>query len=354
MGHVVGAIVLTSRPVFMASPTRLTPLRSETPTVTLEVMAREAAVSQWSERPVAEVLRYHLQIRSPTEPQSVIEIRGDRTTFLALEHAIAGYWAGTEDLSAAENLSLTPAITPSFLPTLPRLEPVGLTQYRLHLGNLQTTTGAQEILLGAVQLADLAVVLAQLDAQVRWLPVSLHPRSKRAAWQVWGTAAAGIVAAVGLTTTLWPSYQLTQRGEVMNESALPDEEVGSSVPAAEEAARSPTAPTDPRPLPDPQAGQPSPRRLSLLPRIRSRPLLAPVLSRSPRGNPPPPLLPPSPLLPCQQSPLCLRGKCPLRCRGIKILPRLHPLLPSKTRLKPRSQRQNPQIPWRCLLRRMGG
>lgn len=188
----------------MTSTTHLIPLRYDSPTVTLEVMAREAAVSQWSDKPVVEVLRYQLQVRSLSGETPPVEIRGDRASFLPLAEAVqdyvqdqlAGFVEGPSDRS-----SRSPSLTPN-----------GLTQHTLHLGDLHTVTGEATVVLGALQLADLENVLDQLTTAVRPLPAPLVTIHKQRPWRQWGTAAAGIVAAVGITTVLWPNYQSRQGG----------------------------------------------------------------------------------------------------------------------------------------------
>jgi|GEM_PF-6003808 len=182
----------------MTSTTSLTPLCYESPTVTLEVMSRAAAVSQWSNKPVVQVLRYQVQVRSLSGEGSPIEIQGDRPTFLPLQQAVQDYVQAQLLGTAATGDRPTDA---------PYLEPHGLTQHTLHLGTARTLTGANSLVLGAVQLADLADVLDQLEAAVRPLPVALVPVRARRPWRQWGAAAAGIVAAVGVTTVLWPHYQ---------------------------------------------------------------------------------------------------------------------------------------------------
>lgn len=204
----------------MISTTQLTPFRYESPTVTLDVMAQTAAVSQWSDRPVVQIRRYELRIHSLSGESPVVEIRGDRVTFLLLAQAIQDY------IQAQLNGPTLGASDRSSQP--PYLEPQGLTRHVLHLGSLRTQAGDRVVTLGAVQLADLGSIFDQLADQVRPLPVSITPRRRRRLWQQWGAAAAGIVAAVGLTTVLWPTYQPQRNSETALEA--PTEE---SAPLAE-------------------------------------------------------------------------------------------------------------------------
>ena len=189
----------------MTSTTQLTPLRYDSPTVTLEVMARSAAVSQWSDKPVVQVLRYQLEIRSLEDSGQPVEIRGDRDSFLPLIDAVQTY--------LQSQLVGDPVARGDRGADQPYLVPDGLTRHSLHLGPLQTTTGATTVSLGALQLADLGDVVDQLDTQVRPLPVSLAAVSRRRPWRQWSTVAAGMVAAMGITTALWPLYQSQPEGD---------------------------------------------------------------------------------------------------------------------------------------------
>ncbi|MEO1299804.1 MAG: DUF4335 domain-containing protein, partial [Cyanobacteria bacterium J06636_16] len=201
----------------MISTTQLTPRCYETPTVTLEVMARDAAISQWSEVPVVQILRFQLQIRSLDEEVAPVEIRGDRDAFLGLHQAI--------QLHIQNQLMGEETLASDRSSQLPYLETEGLTHHRLHLGGLKTRSGEASITLGAIQLADLGDVLEQLDTQVRLLPIALTPSRRRRPWRQWGGVAAGVVAAVGLTTTLWPFYQSqNQVSETALEAPMADQE----------------------------------------------------------------------------------------------------------------------------------
>jgi hypothetical protein len=214
----------------MTSTTLLTPLRYDSPTVTLEVSAREAAVSQWSDKPVVQVLRYQLYIRPLGGEGDPVELRGDRASFVPLMEAVQAY---------IQAQLLGNVHGSDRLPSVPYLEPQGLTQHSLHLGHLRTSTGASTIHLGAVQLADFGEVLDQLDAAVRPLPVPLTPTRQRRSWKRWGAVAAGMVAAVGVTTTLWPNYQTRQGVGDTALEAPTAEQAPAVMPDAESEARSP-------------------------------------------------------------------------------------------------------------------
>ena len=219
----------------MTSTTQLIPLRYNSPTVTLEVMVREAAVSQWSDKPVVEVLQYQLQIRSMSGEGNPVKIQGDRISFLSLTEAIQAY-------IQAQLMGLE--VERGGAPSTPYLESLGFTQHTLHLDTLRTESGDTTIILGVVQLADLGDVLEQLNAHVRPLPVPLIASQPRRLWRrwpgrQWGAAAAGIVAAVGVTTVLWPEYQLRQNVGSLAPGAPVTEEIPAVSESTEEEVRSP-------------------------------------------------------------------------------------------------------------------
>lgn len=205
----------------MTSTAQLTPLRYDSPTVTLEVMAREAAVSQWSDKPVVQILRYHLQVRDLSDAAAVIEIRGDRASFTPLMASVQHYVQA--QLTGETGVDASPL-------NAPYLVSDSLTQHTWHLGNTQTSAGETRVRLGTVQLVDLEAVLDQLNDAVRPLPVPLMSTPQRRPWRQWGTAAAGLVAAVGVTTALWPNYQSQQRLETAQEAPSIDTEISSPVP----------------------------------------------------------------------------------------------------------------------------
>ncbi len=202
----------------MTTTTQLQPLRYNSPTVTLEVMTKAAAVSQWSDKPIVQVLRYQIQIRDLNDETTPIEIRGDRTTFLPLVQAVETY--------VQSQLGDSSALPQTQIP--PYLEAQGLTQHTLYLDRDRTPSGPSQITLGAIQLADLEQVLDDLNQAVRPLPVSLVAAHQRRPWRQWGATAAGLVAAVGVTTVLWPNYQSQQSLETAQPVPTTDQETALS------------------------------------------------------------------------------------------------------------------------------
>jgi hypothetical protein len=150
--------------------------RYDSPTARLEITGRELALSQWSDRPVVQVHRFHLWLHpmdeTGDESRTGVEIQGDRAQFLRLQAALQAYVADTLQTfpPGFHPTSTTDTETASEVPTF---TPQGLTGHQVQLGSLRTQTGASTVTLGSVQLADLTQVFAQLDQQVRVLPVPL-------------------------------------------------------------------------------------------------------------------------------------------------------------------------------------
>lgn len=174
--------------------TQLTQLRYQTPTATLAATVRPAAISQWSESPVVQVLRFQLQLQF-TDTDEPVDIWGDGTAFIGLNQAVQSYlqgWAiGEETVVQASSEPVVKSLEGPF--------------HALHLGRLTHSATDSILVLGSVQLADLGAVFEQLETQVRPLPLSLRPPVQRR-WRDWairgGTVAAGAIAAVGVTITL--------------------------------------------------------------------------------------------------------------------------------------------------------
>ncbi len=114
----------------MTSTTQLQSLCYESPTVTLNVMVREAAVSQWSPNPVVEMLRYSARFGNPAEDGDPIEIRGDRGSFHLLVDAVQRYIQDqiTEDESWQRDRPFN----------APYLARQGLIQHNGDIGNITT------------------------------------------------------------------------------------------------------------------------------------------------------------------------------------------------------------------------
>jgi hypothetical protein len=224
--------------------------RYDSPTARLDITGRELALSQWSDRPVVQVHRFHLWLHpmdeTGDESRTGVEIQGDRAQFLRLQAALQAYVADTlQTFPPGFNpTSTTDTETASEVPTF---TPQGLTGHQVQLGSLRTQTGASTVTLGSVQLADLTQVFAQLDQQVHVLPVPLTSGATGAMrWQRWSSVAAGFVAVVGLAA-LWPylnpgSAPLTSGDQAVESEAVdPADTVESAAEPEPEAAAAPEA-----------------------------------------------------------------------------------------------------------------
>ena len=234
----------------MTATATLLTQRYDSPTARLDITGRALALSQWSDRPVVQVHRFHLWLHPGDgdggEPEAGVEIQGDRAQFLKLQAAVQAYVADT--LRTFPPGFNHPATATETAPDLPTFTPQGLTGHQVQLGSLRTQTGASTVTLGAVQLADLAQVFAQLDQQVRLLPVALMANSTRTVgWQRWSSVAAGFVAAVGLAA-LWPylnpgSPPTSRDQAVEHESVDPADAFESAAEPEPEAAAAPETDT---------------------------------------------------------------------------------------------------------------
>lgn len=243
--------------------------RYDSPTAQLEITGRPLALSQWSDLPVVQVHHFRLWLWSGDSadhpPATAVEIAGDRAQFLALQTALHTY--------VEQTLGAVPGGIPDSrepdVPDSPHLTPQGLTGHRLHLGSLRTPTGDDTIRLGAVQLADLTQVFAQLDQQVRVVPVDLRLQGSARRWQRWSSLAAGFVAVVGLAA-LWPSLNpmppVTQSDQAATEGAgaapeaLPEADLAAPTPPTPVTTPETAAPETAAPAPSPEAtpGEPAP------------------------------------------------------------------------------------------------
>lgn len=233
----------------MTATATLLTQRYDSPTARLEITGRELALSQWSDRPVVQVHRFHLWLHPGNEDDAAsaagVEIQGDRAQFLSLQAALQAYVADTLQTFPPSFNSPPPATGTEATLEVPTFTPQGLTGHQVQLGSLRTQTGANTVTLGALQLADLAQVFAQLDQQIRVLPVALRSGTAGAMrWQRWSSVAAGFVAVVGLAA-LWPylnpgSAPLTSRDQaVESESVAPSDTFESVTEPEPETAATP-------------------------------------------------------------------------------------------------------------------
>lgn len=238
------------------APVELTPRRYETPTATLTVTARSLAISQWSDRPVVQPLRFQLAV-TPADRDRPLEITGKPADLIALQTVLQDYRQGAFAQRAQPVMASGIA-----------LQPEGITQHRLTLGPLSSSPATDSLRLSTLELADWVDLFEQVEGQVRPLPGPLNPATRSRAWRQWGSLAAVFLVSVG-TVAVWPHLNRNPTLPTASQAPVEDAELESSastgslgdrsVAAPETAAENlqpevATAPAEPSPArPTPQA-----------------------------------------------------------------------------------------------------
>ncbi|MGD1906056.1 MAG: DUF4335 domain-containing protein [Leptolyngbyaceae cyanobacterium] len=168
----------------------LTHYRYETPTAKLTVAGRSLAISQWSDQPVVQPMRFQLTVHGPE--RDPIEISGKQADLIALKTLVQGYLQGGVGQAAQP-------VTESGL----TLAPEGIHHHRLTLGPLSSDPAISHLVLSTLELSDWIDLFDQLEGQVRCLPVPLNPAARRSPWQQWSSLAAVFIVSVG-TVAVWP------------------------------------------------------------------------------------------------------------------------------------------------------
>ncbi len=309
------------------------------PTCTLEIVAKSSPLSRWVGQSVIKDLRFELRFDDPRRPEDQrVTIRGDRTDLevlcdavnsyvqdfldpystqlpLALQtpnsdsrpddnrirdsrslptsdltrsHSVAAQASeqGLDDGSLAADRELNPkvrSLKPRTLPTDIYLQPKGLLNHNLFLGELATEESGRVVDLSVLQLFDLATALDEYAADVVALP-----NLNRAGWKatpLWTRAAAAVVVAVGVTTA---AVKFLDQPYSQQEASAPT--AGSQPsPAGTPLASIPTAPptlVSPSPIPTP----------AVPPSLAASPTLLPptpvAIPTAPVQNLPPGIQPP--------------------------------------------------------------
>lgn len=189
------------------------------PTCTLEVTARESALSRWALQPVVKGIRFQLSLDDPKLPQEDwVVVQGDRSQLAALCEAVSTYVQGFLAQSQAQlsfansdsDGSPVPATPATGLPEATatiaqstaeiRLQPKGLLQHELHWGALATPETGPVTRLSTLQLFDLANALDDYAGDVLDLP-QRSPIGWVKACPNWAQVAAVVLVAVGLSTS---------------------------------------------------------------------------------------------------------------------------------------------------------
>jgi hypothetical protein len=257
------------------------------PTCTLEIAANDSPLSRWMGQSVLKHVRFKLSFDDPriANDQWTV-VRGNRAQLEALTQAVTGYVQQFLSQSAtylsrpnapAAIAEPTTEIVTETNPAGIYLQPKGLVSHELHLGTLANESSGSSIRLSAVQLSDLATALDEFAAEATTLPNLENPR-----WistpPAWGTIAAAVVVAIGVTATIARVFEPSP--QVANNSA----------PAPSS--------SDQRLAVQPLPNSPPPSPLASLP---ASPLPLASVPATPPTNPPIPknLSSPSPAVPTQ-------------------------------------------------------
>lgn len=186
------------------------------PTCTLEVMAKDSALSRWAGQPVVKDVRFQLSLDDPKLPQEEwVVVRGDRTQLAALCEAVSDYVQTVLSRSpddfgwtsiASDGAIANPEHHQTAVATMTRptggisLQASGLLNHEVHWGALATPETGAITRLSTLQLFDLANALDDYAGDVLELP-----QRSSVGWVKsfpnWAQVAAVILVAVGLSTS---------------------------------------------------------------------------------------------------------------------------------------------------------
>jgi hypothetical protein len=177
----------------------------------LEIAANESPLSRWMGQSVLKHLRFKLSFDDPrvADDQWTI-VRGNRAQLEALTQAVTSYvqqflsqsttYLNRPNASAAIAEPTTEFVAETNSAGI-YLQPKGLVSHELHLGTLATESSGASIRLSAVQLSDLATALDEFAAEATTLP-NLEGSRWINTPPAWGTIAAAVVVAIGVTATI--------------------------------------------------------------------------------------------------------------------------------------------------------
>ncbi|MDX2243776.1 MAG: DUF4335 domain-containing protein [Leptolyngbyaceae cyanobacterium bins.302] len=249
------------------------------PTCTLEVIAKDSALSRWVGKPVVNELRFQLSLDDPKlEREEWVVVQGDRTQLAALSEAVSNYVQNFLGIPH-EQVSLVLVEPDAAIATLPvtsrpmmassadspmgiTLHPKGLLSHELHWGELATEESGAVTQLSTLQLFDLANALDDYSADVLDLP-----QRERQGWvrpfPNWAQVAAVVLVAVGLSTS---AIRLLEGGNVATMAPMTsqgassnDQKIATQLPPAVVEKATPPVVSN-QPLPPPPVGStPSPQ-----------------------------------------------------------------------------------------------
>jgi hypothetical protein len=310
------------------------------PTCTLEIIAAGSPLSRWTDRPVVKNLHFQLSFDDPRLiHEDHITLKGDRPQLEALSEAVTTYVQqlldpgyispgskseqtttdATNDARDATNSSNPPnrrieerlrtiVSAPRATSTVHHLsnsesgiylKPNNLVSHELILGSLANEESGSSIQLSALQLFDLANALDEYAADLLALPAL--GRSSRLSSRRWLQAAAVLVLAAGVTTSIFKyvtDFVTPQSQPAATESAAQAPNETQTFETAQQPTTPPAEtriPADLRPLPRTALSPNQPANRQTQPANRGRTQARrPAPSTAPNANQarPIPALPP--------------------------------------------------------------
>jgi hypothetical protein len=252
------------------------------PTCTLEIIAKNSALSRWVGKPVVDNLQFQLSLDDPKlDREEWLTIQGDRAQLAALCEAVSNYVQSFLG-AAPERVSMIPVEADAAIATLTpaaaaqpptgqatanslgiSLQPQGMLNHELYWGELATADTGPTTQLSTLQLFDLANALEDYATDVLELP-DREARSWVKPLPNWAQVAAVVLVAVGLSTSairlldgsgnLSPATPVTSQGASSN-----DQQIATQLPpAVVEKATPPVASNQKLPPPPPLEASPNP------------------------------------------------------------------------------------------------
>jgi Domain of unknown function (DUF4335) len=229
------------------------------PTCTLEILAKSSPLSRWAGRTLLKELRFKLSFDDPRiiQEQSVI-ISGDREQLEIICDTVTNYVKNflqqssdrlllntktqssldsnnhnsdldSTDIKIEEAIDATSQLNSQDLV----LKSCGMLNHELFFGSLASTISAPKVKLSATQLFDLANVLDRYRSEIEALPDLSTGGSLRSGFAsgkigipIWGSVAAILLVAVGLTSTKLGIF--SQKSSQTNNSIASNSETDGS------------------------------------------------------------------------------------------------------------------------------
>jgi hypothetical protein len=171
------------------------------PTCTLEIKGIKSPFTRWIKSAKQQNWQFQLDFDDPRLPTTKqVKITGDYHNLAQLQLAVNYYIQ--EFLATSWQLETTPhleiKINNKSDHKQPYLQPQGLVNHQLFLGNLTHNHTAESIQLSTIQLFDLVTALEAYQTQIGTL-TELNSTESKKIISLWGGIAAVILAAIGIT-----------------------------------------------------------------------------------------------------------------------------------------------------------